>query len=143
MPQLSDVPWWSGGLRFTCKGCAKCCTGEPGVVTFTDEERAAMASHIGVSEDEFDAVYVWRRYGVRSLREKSGYDCVMLDSESGRCTIYDVRPAQCRTFPFWKETLKNKLNWDEYSRSCPGMNSGELHAADEIFEQLRLSSKKK
>ena len=37
------------------------------------------------------------------------YDCVFLkeDPERGRktCSIYPVRPLQCRTWPFWPENL--------------------------------------
>jgi len=28
-----------------------------------------------------------------------------------QCTVYPVRPAQCRTFPWWKENLSSKEAW--------------------------------
>ena len=31
----------------------------------------------------------------------------------GQCSIYDVRPIQCRTYPFWPSILKNKQTWEE------------------------------
>ena len=36
--------------------------------------------------------------------------CTFLD-ESGQCSIYDVRPVQCRTYPFWPSLLEKKRNW--------------------------------
>lgn len=131
-----DAPWWSGGLRFTCVGCGSCCGGGPGTVSFTDDERTAMASMLGVSEEEFDRLYVWRKYGRRSLRERANYDCILLDAETRRCTVYAARPSQCRTFPFWHDAVKSRRNWELYAEECPGMNSGELHDLEEISSIL-------
>ena len=30
-------------------------------------------------------------------------------------SIYDVRPVQCSTYPFWPSLLKNKQSWEEES----------------------------
>ena len=131
-----DPPWWKDGLHFSCTGCARCCGGEPGTVCFTDEERRDMASALGVTEEAFESAYVWKKYGKPSLREKTDYDCVFLERPEGRCRIYDVRPSQCRTFPFWEDVLKSKLSWDCYSQTCPGMNRGTFHSYEEILRCL-------
>lgn len=133
----AELPWWKDGLYFSCTGCARCCSGEPGAVWFTDDERRAMASALGLTEEAFERNYVWRRYGRPSLREKLNYDCVFLDRDNDRCRIYDVRPSQCSTFPFWEEVLKSKLSWDRYSQTCPGMNRGAFHDYAEILSCLR------
>jgi len=39
------------------------------------------------------------------------YGCVFLDP-FGQCSIYDVRPVQCRTYPFWPSLLESKEDWD-------------------------------
>jgi len=31
----------------------------------------------------------------------------------GQCSIYDVRPIQCRTYPFWPSIVKNKQTWED------------------------------
>jgi Fe-S-cluster containining protein len=103
-------------------------------VLFTDAEMAEMSSALGVGEGEFERLYVWRKYGLRSLRERANYDCVFLDG--GGCVIYHARPAQCRRFPFWPEILKNKPSWDFYSRNCPGMDEGDLHDYEAIAGYL-------
>ncbi len=37
--------------------------------------------------------------GVPALRKTESRACVFLDTGSGRCTIYDVRPLACRLYP--------------------------------------------
>ena len=102
-----------------------------------------MASALGLSETEFDLLYTWRKYGVLSLREKPNYDCVFLEMESGgsQCGIYAARPAQCSSFPFWPDVMKNRRSWDDFALSCPGMNNGTFHERDEISEILNSYSK--
>jgi Fe-S-cluster containining protein len=133
-----DSLWWRDGLYFSCVRCGACCGKEPGTVRFTAAERSEMASALGVSEKEFTLVYTWSKYGVLSLREKINYDCVFLqiDNSALRCNIYSARPAQCRTFPFWPETLKNRRSWEKYSLSCPGMNNGDFHSFEEIAKTI-------
>jgi Fe-S-cluster containining protein len=77
-------------------------------------------------------VYVWRRYGRRSLRERDDYDCVFLEGSHDRCAIYRSRPYQCRSFPFWPDVLESELSWNLFSKTCPGMNRGQLHERLEI-----------
>lgn len=130
--------WWSEGVRFTCMQCGRCCREEPGAVWFTEDEAEAMAAFLGISMAEFHDRYVWKRYGKLSLREKPNYDCIFLDrsGETERCAIYEHRPSQCRTFPFWPDVLKTELSWESYSQTCPGMNCGKFHDRAAILEQL-------
>ncbi|MDR3280227.1 MAG: YkgJ family cysteine cluster protein [Synergistaceae bacterium] len=128
--------WWRDGLYFSCAQCGACCGREPGTVSFTRLELEAMSRALGISNDEFLRLYTWEKYETLSLREQSNYDCVFLhmDKNNISCKIYSARPAQCGTFPFWPDTLKNKLSWDDYSLSCPGMNCGEFHSYEEISQ---------
>lgn len=131
-----QLPWWKGGLYFSCLGCGKCCRSEPGAVWVTDEEIATIAETLSLEPGEFKRRYMWKRYGKPSLKECPNYDCIFLDRSPDRCSIYNVRPSQCRSFPFWPEVLKNELAWDSYSLSCPGMNQGAFHSYDSILAQL-------
>lgn len=130
----ADGPWYRGGLRFACTQCGNCCSGPPGAVWFTPEEGRAIAEFLGLEEDAFLARYGRRVGGRRSLverREGDRYDCVFLlrEGERAGCAIYDVRPRQCRTWPFWRENLESESAWLEAKRRtpCPGMGSGPLH----------------
>lgn len=133
--------WYKEGLHFQCAGCGSCCTGAPGYVWLTDEEEKQIADVLNISLEEFEKTYTRLVYGLRrSLKEipQSNYDCVFFNSETRQCSIYDVRPAQCRTWPFWDSLLKSKKDWDEASQSCPGCNQGPLIP----FEEIEIRRKK-
>lgn len=127
-----QVPWYAEGLRFSCVHCGNCCSGSPGYVRFSAAELERMAAYLGIGTDEFLRRYARKRGGRWSLREiesNGGYDCVFLEREvqgATRCSIYPVRPEQCRTWPFWPENLESKEAWESAAKTCPGMNRGEI-----------------
>jgi len=100
---MADV-WYQDGLRFRCTRCGNCCTGAPGFVWVNEEEVAAIADYRGISRTETEAVYTRLEGRRRSLKEKANGDCIFYDREVG-CTIYPVRPRQCRTWPFWESNV--------------------------------------
>jgi len=130
-------PWYVAGLQFQCTRCGHCCTGGPGNVQVTDDEIRRLAHALDVSVDEFTAWYT-RRVHVkhRSLREKSNHDCVFYDRRRG-CTVYEHRPRQCRTWPFWQSVVRSPQHWAEEAEHCRGMNSGPLHSAEAITAACR------
>ena len=75
---------------------------------------------------------------LRELDTEDGYDCVFLDrtSRPGKalCGIYEARPAQCRSWPFWPEMLETEGDWDLARRTtpCPGMNQGPVIPIEDI-----------
>jgi Fe-S-cluster containining protein len=69
-----------------------------------------------------------------SLIETQGNDCVFW---SGGCTVYEYRPLQCRTYPFWPAIVGSQADWDRESLECPGMNQGEGYSARSIKAFLR------
>ena len=134
---MDDQPWYQDGLRFNCTGCGNCCTGAPGYVWVNKEEIAAMAAAVGEPDiKQFEKQYV-RMVGIRkSLKEIPGsWDCVFLDAETRRCRVYEARPRQCRTWPFWDSNLQSEQTWRETCEFCPGSGQGTLHQLDEIEEQ--------
>ena len=133
--------WWEkSGLRFECAVCGRCCGGEPGTVTVTEAERAAISAELNISIDTFEDTYMVRKDGVMTLREEENYDCIFIERNSKRCRIYRVRPLQCRLFPFWPSVLKNKDAWDFYAALCPGMNKGKLYPPELLKKFLELPS---
>jgi len=137
--------WFEGydsggpGLRFACTMCGNCCTGPEGYVLYTAEEAAAIAAGLGISVAEFERDYTKETMLGRSLREKlsdRGLDCVFLDRESipGKavCGIYEARPSQCRTWPFWKSLVQSQRAWETAKRTCPGLDRGRLVPPEEI-----------
>ncbi len=125
--------------------CGNCCTGPEGAVYFSPEEGQAMAAKVGLPLEEFLQRFSRRLGNQRSLREKVttfGNDCIFLDRESipGKavCGLYEARPEQCRTWPFWEGNLRSRKAWEEAKRQvpCPGMDKGPLHGFVEITVAL-------
>ncbi len=135
MPAEEKPAWYASGLRFECTQCGGCCGGFPGFVWVSEGEADAIARHLGVSRAKFLKQYCMHAGKRVTFREVGDYDCIML--EDGGCRIYDLRPVQCRTFPFWNENLMTRTSWNAAARKCPGMSEGKLHASEEI-ERLRL-----
>lgn len=140
-------PWYRDGLRFACTMCGNCCTGPEGVVAFTPDEGRAMAAKLGLPEAEFLATYTRRIGSMRSLREKKtefGNDCIFLDRASipGKavCGLYEARPTQCRTWPFWEGNLRSRKAWEQTKKHvpCPGMDTGPVHPLQQIRIALEL-----
>ena len=124
--------WYAAGLRFDCTRCGHCCTGGPGSVRLSDEEVAGLAELTELDADVFRKVYTHPLPdGSLSLRETRGGACIFLDAQRG-CSVYERRPRQCRTWPFWGKVVETSQRWKTEAQSCPGMNRGTLRSADEI-----------
>lgn len=128
-----DSPERGEGLRFSCTMCGNCCTGVPGYVLLTDAEIAALAARLNLSNQAFRAKYTHMLEEGLSLTEiktRFGHDCVFLDREKipGKavCGVYEDRPAQCRTWPFWPSNLAHRRDWEHAKRKCPGIDKGPL-----------------
>lgn len=129
---MEETRWYAAGLRFECTGCGSCCTGSPGYVWVNEAEIEALALAIGQNVESFDETYV-RKVGLRkTLREFPNGDCVFFDSEKRSCSVYDVRPRQCRTWPFWDSNLRTPESWAQTCRVCPGAGTGTLHTVTKI-----------
>jgi len=101
-------------------------------------EIEALAEALGVEVEAFEKKYV-RQIGVRkSLTELPNGDCVLLDGRTRRCTVYALRPRQCRSWPFWHSNLRTRDCWEETGRSCPGIGRGPLVPLSEIEAKAAL-----
>jgi uncharacterized protein len=148
LPESAASPWYNEGLQFTCSQCGNCCTGGPGYVWISTEEIVRLATHLKTTPQAVVERYCRKIEGRFSLRERrvlgGNYDCIFLKEEKipaqgGRpqqvrrtCQIYDVRPLQCRTWPFWPENLTSQANWNGAAERCHGMNHGRLFSIAEI-----------
>jgi Fe-S-cluster containining protein len=135
---MSDKPWYRDGLRFACTGCGQCCTGAPGAVWVTSEEVEKMAQHLKMPVAEFSRRYLRTVGGRLSLNEHpDNYDCVFLKER--RCTIYEVRPLQCRTFPWWPGVLTDEASWKAAGKRCEGIcDTAPVVAFEEIERNADL-----
>ncbi len=127
------------GLRFGCTMCGNCCSGPPGYVLFTEDEGRTIAARLGIDYERFLAEFTEDTPHGRSIIEvqrRGGFDCVFLDRSSvpGKavCGIYEDRPRQCKTWPFWPGLLLSRDAWVRAKRTCPGLDSGRLYSPVEI-----------
>lgn len=135
--------WYESGLKFECTQCGNCCTGSPGYVYVTEEEIERIAAFLRRPGQGLEPHQIRRVGRDWSLTEdkKSG-DCVFLERTStGKrvCSIYPVRPMQCRTWPFWDSLLESPETWDAATWDCPGMNKGRLY--DFVQIEIRRTAK--
>ena len=134
------VPWYQEGLRFKCSQCGDCCTGAPGFVWVNKQEIAALARRLDLDDETFQQTYV-RQVGIRkSLIEFDNGDCVFFDGKKRKCTVYEDRPRQCRTWPFWDSNLRSPEAWQETCEVCPGSGKGKLYQLEEIEQQRKVMS---
>lgn len=128
----SKLPWYQDGLRFTCTQCGRCCSGAPGYVWIDQPEVLAMAAAMNMDEATFRDKFV-RRVGSReSLIEYSDGDCIFLDPQTRGCMVYEARPVQCRTWPFWDSNLETQSDWKRTCEVCPGAGEGKLYSLTQI-----------
>lgn len=118
----SKLPWYKDGLRFKCTECGKCCTGKPGFVWVTLHEIEAMAKALNVSVDLFKRKYVRQRNNQYALVEKTSQNNACIFLSGTKCMVYQARPKQCRTYPWWKENLNSEESWQLAAQSCEGIN---------------------
>lgn len=131
----SDPPWYEPGLRFECTRCGACCAGAPGYVWVEYDEIERLAVALRMSIERFGRSYL-RRVGERlSLVETPDYACVFWDSRDG-CRVYDARPDQCRTWPFWSRNLATPGDWDRTARGCPGIGIGPIYSVEQILASV-------
>jgi len=157
----ASEPWYSQGLKFTCTQCGNCCTGGPGFVWISPQEIDRLAQFLKLSSAQVRRQYCRKVGGRWSLKEhrapEGKYDCVFLEElpappgprdkqlQPGEpiplrrrgCSIYPVRPLQCRTWPFWDTNLSSPQMWQQASRKCPGMGRGTRTFGKEQIESLR------
>ena len=130
--------WYENGLSFECTGCGQCCTGEPGYIWISDKELEAIATYLKIPIEDFKKQYTYMVDGRRSLLEDSkSYDCIFLEGK--RCSIYSVRPTQCRTFPWWPQILQSEQSWKETAKRCEGINlSAPVVSKNRIEKELGI-----
>mmetsp|Transcript_9770 Transcript_9770/g.14997 ORF Transcript_9770/g.14997 Transcript_9770/m.14997 type:complete len:304 (+) Transcript_9770:94-1005(+) len=131
--QLSSLgikkPWYleyNQKLPFDCTACGKCCQTKGNVYMSPEEiQKAAKVIEISVEDfiDEYASLILdsdddnndasdkkssspWIQ-----LRNNDKGSCVFLGSDN-LCKIYEARPSQCSTYPFWTSIMSSKDAWN-------------------------------
>ena len=105
-----------------CSGCGgRCCRGLGGYVWLSKEELKQLAGARKMEIPVFVKQYVRQVEGKLSLRERvinGEHLCCFFDHIAARCMVYENRPKQCQTFPFWD---KFKDDYGELFLECSGL----------------------
>lgn len=142
-PPAQPVPekpadWFEPGLKFSCTQCGNCCSGPHGYVWFTEVEADEIAKFLVKSTCRCSSVATptpSTANGRSTNASARGYDCVFLQRDDrglALCSIYSVRPKQCRTWPFWPEVVDTQQSWKRAGNTCPGLGNGTFYPAEKV-----------
>ena len=132
------MSFYVDGLQFSCIRCSSCCRQESGFVFLSENDLLRLQNALSLVRSQFIGIYCrWVASGsikLLSLKEKSNYDCIFWKDA---CSVYEARPLQCRSFPFWESVVSSVCTWEAMAISCPGMGKGRLYSACEIDEWIQ------
>lgn len=128
--------WFDKAISFACTSCGKCCKSYNNQIKvyLNTIETIQISDHIGADIDEFQKKYIDIHYdqhqneliSLKSNENKT--NCIFL--KQNQCSIYEVRPTQCRTYPYWPQHMLGKNTWlKEASSTCEGMSTIDNHNA--------------
>lgn len=141
--------WFKDGVQFECTGCGKCCeatleeSGQSPVTTFTREEARRIAKYLGLTVSAFMEHHTEIENGILTLNwviseSPTCYmHCTFYNPITHQCGIHEVKPHQCRTFPYWPSMLASRESWNEQKALCEGINQGPLITESELLAKLK------
>lgn len=120
-------------MKFECQeSCGgQCCTpswgpGSTHFVFLTKSDQEKIEDHTGIPLEGFanQGVFEWTRFTTQQTTQwyLKGDDQGCMFFKDGKCGIYEARPTQCRTFPFWPEYM-NPESWKKIGEICPGIDA--------------------
>jgi Fe-S-cluster containining protein len=129
--------FFNTGIKFECTECGYCCTGEEGTIYVTNGEIEAISGYLQLTKEKVTDKYLYPFRDSYSIKEEPNGDCIFYKDK--KCEIYSVRPAQCRTYPFWVKNLRTEEGWKEVMEECPGVGRGRLYTKDDVLDILQAS----
>ena len=127
------------GVRFECQGSGNCCVsrGSYGFVYLSDIDLNRFSKYFKISIKKFKEKYCQITDGFIHLSEKYKINgnCIFLKDK--KCTVYNSRPTQCRTWPFWNENMNAKVWNEDIAINCPGIGKGKLIKSKTIKRFLK------
>jgi Fe-S-cluster containining protein len=102
--------------QIDCTACANCCRVATVKVAERDVEK--LAKRLGVSPTHFVAAYTVEDPDEGRILKRNEGGCVFL--EGNLCSVYDVRPHTCVTFPHLTRGSGSLLSrlWEMPDRAC-------------------------
>ena len=133
---------YADGIKFECQGSSNCCVsrGSYGYVYLSKKDIMKISKSKNLKIKDFVALFCDKTDGFIHLKEDiKNKECQFLNKK--KCTIYEARPTQCRTWPFWSENMRAK-NWSsEIKNFCPGIGRGKLFSQNKIDKIIKQDEK--
>lgn len=157
--------WYGKSLTFACTACGACCR-SPGKVFINPAEATALADSLRLPLSSFMSQYTMTGENAKgdvftALKSKKG-GCILLDDATNQCSVYEQRPTQCRTYPFWPTVLLGEAEvsitanrttcltltltlthlicfmaqWRSEAKKCEGMRGKDSVSDDDISSNL-------
>lgn len=134
-------------MKFACQqSCGgKCCTmgwdGENSSFIFlTESDLQEIEKFTGLDRQTFaqESHFSFTRFLAGRTKQwhlKTGeLACRFL--RGGKCSIYEARPTQCRTYPFWPENTEDPIRMKGLGEFCPGLEVADEDDSIEIDQSL-------
>jgi Fe-S-cluster containining protein len=102
--------------QIDCTACANCC--RVATVKIAERDVEKLAKRLGVSPSHFVAEYTLVDADEGRVLKRNHGGCVFL--EGNLCSVYDVRPHTCVTFPHLTRGSGSLLSrlWEMPDRAC-------------------------
>ena len=52
--------------------------------------------------------------------------------------MYQARPSQCKSYPFWAENLRSERSWNKTVTFCPGLQDEQAIVVDGNEIRLKI-----
>lgn len=91
-----------------CLACANCC--RKMTPTFKKVEVKRIAAHVGLTPKEYFDTYLEVDDDNGDIVNKST-PCQHLNLKDNKCSIYEIRPADCRLFPHFERKDFNDVSY--------------------------------
>ena len=128
--------WWKQEtIYFECQSdCFKCCS-KPGVVYLDFKDILQAAEYLELTVSDFKSEFLKRQDDLWLIEVEESRPCPFL-VEHG-CAIHKAKPAQCRSYPFWRENMETRNHWLLTAAFCPGINKEQEVSHSSIEEFLQ------
>ena len=108
-----------------CNSCnGNCCIGESGYIWINAQEIQALALHLNFSVEVLKSRYLDKVGYKHSIKEvklgSNNFACCFFNLEKKQCSIYEVRPNQCRSLWSWDYFKENE---EEVYKECPAIRN--------------------
>jgi Fe-S-cluster containining protein len=117
-----------------CLDCANCC--KKMTPTFKKAEIKRIAAFVGMTQKEYFDKYLEVDESNGDIVNKST-PCQHLNLKDNKCSVYEIRPADCRLFPHFERKDFNDVSYviaDNVPR-CPAT----LVFVEKLFNQIEIS----